>query len=193
MKDRDDSTQNLLEELLEQAVREGKLEAPLAVELRAEREQQPAARALGVIQDLGNTLSGPVSSMVNQAAGKSGTSWLKWLNPIAGVISLFTGRKKEEELPAPVMSPRLPKRSVEYGLVASEGGVFLGTDRDEAGRARMVENRVEGAAAASQVVVQVQAMDSRSFLDHRDEIASAVRQALMESHGLGTVLREFQE
>jgi hypothetical protein len=68
----------------------------------------------------------------------------------------------------------------------------MGTDRDEAGRARVVESRVEG-GAASQVVVQVQAMDSRSFLDHRDEIASAVRQALMESHGLGTVLSEFRE
>jgi hypothetical protein len=162
------------------------------VELRAEPEERPAARSLGLIQNLGNTLAGPVSSIVNQAAGKSGTSWLKWLNPIAGVISLFTGRKREEEPPAPVMSPRLPKRSVEYGLVASEGGVLMGTDRDEAGRARVVESRVEG-GAASQVVVQVQAMDSRSFLDHRDEIASAVRQALMESHGLGTVLSEFRE
>lgn len=193
MRDRDDSTQKLLEELVEQAVREAKLEAPLAVELKGEPEERPAARALGVIQNLGNTLAGPVWSIVNQAApASSGTNWLKWLNPIAGLISLFTGRKKEEELPAPVMSPRPPKRSVEYGLVASAGGVFLGTDRDEAGRARMMESRVEG-GAASQVVVQVQAMDSRSFLDHRDEIASAVKQALMESHGLGTVLSEFQE
>ncbi len=118
-------------------------------------------------------------------------SWLKWLNPIAGMVSLFTGRKEQEEpTVGPVLSPRLPARRVEYGLSASEGGSYKATDADEYGRVRIAESKAD---AAPQVVVQVQAMDSRSFLDNRDEIASAVRQALMESHGLGTVLREFQE
>ncbi len=44
--------------------------------------------------------------------------------------------------------------------------------------------------ASTPVVVQVQTIDSRSFLDHREEIASAVKQALLESHGLGDVMRE---
>jgi hypothetical protein len=41
------------------------------------------------------------------------------------------------------------------------------------------------------VTVQVQAMDSKSFTDHRDEIARAVRSALLESHALGDVIREL--
>jgi hypothetical protein len=41
------------------------------------------------------------------------------------------------------------------------------------------------------IVVQVQAMDSRSFLDHRDEIARAVRQAMLETNALGDVVREL--
>jgi hypothetical protein len=44
--------------------------------------------------------------------------------------------------------------------------------------------------AATQVTVQVQAMDSRSFLDHREEIARAVRQAVLRSHSLNDVLAD---
>ncbi|MCC6364698.1 MAG: hypothetical protein IT165_14350 [Bryobacterales bacterium] len=47
-----------------------------------------------------------------------------------------------------------------------------------------------GQPVTSSVVVNVQAMDSRSFLDHRDDIASAVREALLNSHPLGDYLAE---
>jgi hypothetical protein len=42
-----------------------------------------------------------------------------------------------------------------------------------------------------QVTVQVQAIDSRSFLDHSDEIARAVRQAILNSHALNDVVNEI--
>jgi hypothetical protein len=38
------------------------------------------------------------------------------------------------------------------------------------------------------VVVEVNAMDSQSFLDRRGEIADAVRLALLESHPLQDVI-----
>jgi hypothetical protein len=41
------------------------------------------------------------------------------------------------------------------------------------------------------VTVQVQAMDSRSFLDHSDDIAQAVRQALLNSHTLNDVVTDL--
>jgi hypothetical protein len=44
--------------------------------------------------------------------------------------------------------------------------------------------------AAPQITVQVQAMDSRSFLDHSNDIALAVRQAMLESNVLNDVVRE---
>jgi hypothetical protein len=60
---------------------------------------------------------------------------------------------------------------------------------------------IQPAAAASapqtarggeaQVQVQVNAMDARSFLDHSDEIADAVRRALLSSHALGDVIAEL--
>jgi hypothetical protein len=39
--------------------------------------------------------------------------------------------------------------------------------------------------------VQVQAMDSRSFLDHSDEIARAVREAMLNAHALNDVVNEW--
>ena len=53
--------------------------------------------------------------------------------------------------------------------------------------------RPQPAASAStptQITVQVQAMDSQSFLDHSNDIAQAVRQAMLESTTLNDVIRE---
>ena len=43
---------------------------------------------------------------------------------------------------------------------------------------------------STQITVQVQAMDSQSFLDHSNDIALAVRQAMLESSVLNDVIRE---
>jgi hypothetical protein len=47
------------------------------------------------------------------------------------------------------------------------------------------------AAVSPQITVQVQALDSRSFLDHSEEIARAVRHAVLNSHALGDVVSEL--
>ena len=44
---------------------------------------------------------------------------------------------------------------------------------------------------AAIVQIQVNAMDSRSFMDHSTDIANAVRQALLNSHSLGDVIAEL--
>lgn len=44
---------------------------------------------------------------------------------------------------------------------------------------------------ASQITVNVQAMDSRSFLDHSDEIARAVREAMLNMHPLNDVVSDL--
>ena len=46
-------------------------------------------------------------------------------------------------------------------------------------------------AAAPQVNIQVQAMDSQSFLDHKDDIARAVREAMLNMHSLNDVVNEL--
>jgi hypothetical protein len=45
-----------------------------------------------------------------------------------------------------------------------------------------------GANATQQITVQVQAMDSQSFLDHSDDIAQAVRQAMLNMNSINDVI-----
>lgn len=126
-----------------------------------------------------------------QSAGEQGktlssaTGVLANLNPIvAGLMRLFGGGSREETTTL-VKIERPAAVRYQGGVSERTGWGLTETDYAADGRPRMVER-----AAQTPVVVQVQAMDSRSFLDHRDEIASAVRQALLESHGLGDVMRE---
>ena len=69
----------------------------------------------------------------------------------------------------------------------------------DAGRSRWIMRRADSRAGrraagsgggSTQITVQVQAMDSQSFLDHSDDIAQAVRQAMLQSSVLNDVIRE---
>lgn len=69
-------------------------------------------------------------------------------------------------------------------------------DRGTASAAVTPGDGPEGGAAAGriggpQVTVQVQALDTRSFLDHSDEIARAVREAILSSHTLNDAMQEL--
>ena len=55
------------------------------------------------------------------------------------------------------------------------------TQRAEAGATREAAN----------ITIQVQAMDSRSFLDHSTEIAQAVREAMLNMHSLNDVVNDI--
>ena len=48
-----------------------------------------------------------------------------------------------------------------------------------------------GQRPATQITIQVQAIDSRSFQDHSAEIAQAVREAMLNSHVLNDVVNEL--
>jgi hypothetical protein len=63
------------------------------------------------------------------------------------------------------------------------GGQLAGSDYGANGLPR--------AQTTSQVTVQVNAMDSRSFLDRSNDIASAVRQAILSAHSINDVLSEL--
>lgn len=104
--------------------------------------------------------------------------------PVVALLGGLFGRQEDHgirelrtrfELPPPIR--------VEAGL---EEGRMVFTDADQFGRPRAQREFSGG----PNITIQVQAMDSRSFLDHSGEIALAVRQALLESHILGDVLAE---
>lgn len=67
-----------------------------------------------------------------------------------------------------------------------------GTQSGDAGERQTTSGgNTRGTSLAPQITVQVQAMDSRSFLDHSEDIARAVREAMLNSHGINDVITEL--
>jgi hypothetical protein len=110
------------------------------------------------------------------------------LSPLlSGVLKLFGGGGGGSTEPSPLVKFELPAaRNVNAGISDAVPGAAFAVDYAQGSAPRAVTNSV----AASQITVQVQAMDSRSFLDHSNDIALAVRQAMLESSVLNDVVRE---
>lgn len=128
--------------------------------------------------------SSSLASLVSQTSGGGAESWVSWVNPlIGGLVSLFGGGGGEDQAPAVLAPFAMPARqSYQAGFAESDGRLMMPLDRGADGQVRNV---------GSNVVVQVEAMDSRSFVDRAPEIAQAVKRAFLESQGLSGVMREF--
>lgn len=108
---------------------------------------------------------------------------------ISGLVSLFGGGGSSQPAPlVPYVAP-LPVNA-QAGISGSTAGAF-GVDTADGGLPRAVptSSGSSSAAGTTQITVQVQAMDSQSFLDHSDDIAQAVRQAMLQSTTLNDVIR----
>jgi len=108
------------------------------------------------------------------------------LSPIlSGLMKLFGGGRSEDE-PAPLQKFAMPAPlSINAGIAAGTPG-FSSIDYGQTGAPRTVAG-----SAPTQVTVQVNAMDSRSFMDHSEDIANAVRRAMLESSSLNDVVSEL--
>jgi hypothetical protein len=151
---------------LEDLVRAAPAPAPVVQTATTTKTKATQASSPGVGETIANTLLGgiPLYSLFK------------------GLFSL-AGGDDEETLP-PLVKYQLPAAVNESAGYSARTG-FVPLDYDQTGSARTPS------AAAPQVTVQVNAMDSRSFLDHSDEIASAVREAVLNSHSLRDVLTEL--
>jgi hypothetical protein len=109
------------------------------------------------------------------------------LSPIVrGLMSLFGGGG-DDSAPAPLpkyVAP--PSVSVSGGLMDGAGGP-VGVDYGQNGQPRAMSNP----GSQTQVTVNIQAMDSQSFLDRSDDIARAVKRAMLESSSLNDVVSEL--
>lgn len=140
--------------------------------------------AAGGVGSLGAAVQN-LESVTKRLGGPLG--WMASLNPLLRLLRLFGGGGKPEAVELPKYE-RPARQDYLGGISAESGWSMREADYGAGWQARAMGE--ERAAAPAQVTVQVQAMDSRSFLDHRDEIAAAVRQALLESHSLGDVMGE---
>lgn len=162
---------------------------PLALEieqLRAINSRQAEALIENTQALLQNTVARATGL---QGAASSAGKWMLGvatggISPlISGLVKLFTGGGKSEA-PELLASYTRPDALAFEGTTAAGRGVVW----RRAGEAEPI-----AAAAprpATQITVQVQAMDSRSFLDRRDDIARAVRQAMLNSHSLNDVIAD---
>jgi hypothetical protein len=102
---------------------------------------------------------------------------------VSGIAGLFGGGDSGAPAALPTYMAPLPI-NLDAGFSEGGGGAF-GVDAAQGGAPRAMTN-----SPSSQITVQVQAMDSQSFLDHSGDIALAVRQAMLQSSVLNDVIRE---
>jgi hypothetical protein len=146
-----------------------------------------------------NTTAPPIppSAAVSAPEGDStATAVLKTIGMVSGVGPLVTGLLKlfgsgGGTTEPPVLTPySLPERvSVEAGVAQDRS--FVPLSYSQSGIGRSSAPRAESSGPLPQIQVNVSAMDSRSFLDHSDEIARAVREAMLRSHSLNDIVAEL--
>jgi hypothetical protein len=154
------------------------------------------------------TSGGGTAGEIGKTALKLFTSGLGVMPLISGLAGLFGSGGTTA--PPPLVKYAMP-RSIQVSAANSKaGGSVQFADYGQDGTARSYSGTSGGnravsgfepvgqaagqstaATPATQVVVNVQAMDSRSFLDHSQEIAQAVREAMLNMHALNDVVSEL--
>ena len=106
---------------------------------------------------------------------------------VTGLMKLF-GSNEPEALPPLDKFVAPASISVEAGLTANRD--FEGIRYAQGGRPEAV-SRASSQTQVPTIQVNIQAMDSQSFLDRQDDIARAVREAMLHSNSLNDVVMEL--
>jgi hypothetical protein len=123
-----------------------------------------------------------VGSTVESVASSFLGGGLSSLSPLlGGLLSLFGGGGQTLAAPLPYMLPAAVQSQA--GITASAPGQVAPVSYGETG-----QPRAQSANTSPQITIQVNAMDSQSFLDHSDDIAMAVKQAILNSSSLNDVI-----
>jgi hypothetical protein len=134
--------------------------------------------ALGLnSQTKSSSSGGEVSDVLSTASGLLGGG-LSLMPLVSLFSSLFGGGQSQQ--PSPLAPYSLPP-SLNLESTTNNQDVVWGDN----GLPRAADG---GSSGMQQITVQVQAMDSQSFLDHSDDIAQAVRQAMLNMSSLNDVV-----
>lgn len=150
--------------------------------------QQSAAAAAGM--GTGGSGAGSAGSSVLDAiggvlgGGLGGGLGLSSM--ISGLAGLFGGGDSASTPPAPTPYVQPLPIHLDAGFSDANGGSAFGVDVAQGGMPRAMT----GGAAPAQITIQVRALDSQSFLDHSNDIAMAVRQAMLETTVLNDVIQQ---
>lgn len=161
---------------------------PLSREQAAALAENTRAVAANTAERSGQ---GGVGAEIAERAKGAATTLLRGLtlSPlISGLVGWIKGSKTETPVTLTKYAKPAPLRA-EAGLAGGGTEGIAEVDYDDSGRPRLASG--SGRIFGPPITVQVQAFDSRSFLDHSEEIARAVREALLNAHGLSDVIREL--
>ena len=159
--------------------------------MRAVWQQQAAliaANTNSVQSHTGAQASHPAASAAGHAASSIFGSVFGFLSPVAkGILGLFGGGAGSAPAPLPVYLPPPPVSisGVVHGANQSSSTPPAANGAATGGSAPAVQS------AAPQITVNINAMDSQSFLDRSNDIASAVRLAMLNLHPINDVVADL--
>jgi hypothetical protein len=158
-------------------------------QLQSAYQQQASLITANTQAIQGNTSAQSSHSALSTAGGLAssllGGGGLGLLSPlISGIASLFGGSSTPKPLPfyippAPVAINAM-LNSATPNAASNVGSAAASPAPSAAGASQ--------AAAPSQITVNVNAMDSQSFMDHSGDIANAVREAMLNMHPINGVV-----
>ncbi len=133
----------------------------------------------------GNGFAGTALSVATTVL-KSGLGLTPVLRTLFG---LFSGDGEADT--TPLLKYALPSSLHFNAATGTEGTANI--DYDQAGlpRAYSEESASESVGPASQVTVNIQALDARSFLDRSTEIAAAVKEAMLNMNSINDVIMDL--
>jgi hypothetical protein len=141
----------------------------------------PPPRATQAAQATDDT--SPVETMLRTVGMMTGVGPV-----VTGLMKLF-GSDSPEPLPTLEKFQMPGQVSVEAGLSAS--GEYGAIRHTQGGRPEVVGSVAGNTAQPPAIQVNIQAMDTQSFLDRQDDIARAVREAMLHSNSLNDVVMEL--
>lgn len=115
---------------------------------------------------------------------------------VSGLMGLFGGG--DSAAPPPLVKYALPP-SVAFEAADTSSGLSM-VDYGQSGTPRAYEPQTQAATgnsaatqstSTSQITVNVQAMDARSFLDRSSDIAAAVREAMLNLNSINDVVNDL--
>ena len=143
------------------------------------------ANTQAIVQNTTAHSSGAADTIGKVASTLTG-SLLGGVSPIlSGLMSLFGGG--ESSTPTP-LTTYIPPPSLQFQAANGPGATIQGSDYGQSGAPRPMSSTSQ---TVPQITVQVQAMDSRSFIDHSHDIATAVREAVLNMHSLNDVISDL--
>lgn len=137
-----------------------------------------------------------IGGKIGNAALDFGKNRLNAMPLISTIVNLFSGGS-DPAPPPPLVKYAMPAPIHIAAANSHDGSGLQLLDYGQGGEARAFgptapANPAQPASAASpQITVNVQAMDSQSFMDHSQEIAQAVREAMLNMHSLNDVVSEL--